>query len=64
MDTPTPRVDVLTTYPYNEVGITVVAGASNVTGDGNHFDGWPAGNHIDTQGGPNGFTNSVVTHPQ
>jgi hypothetical protein len=51
-------------YPYDEVGITVVSGAVNVTGDANHFGGWPVGNHVDTQGGPDGFTNSVVTNPQ
>ena len=64
MDTPTKRVDVLNTYPYNEVGITVVSGAVNVTGTGNKFDGWPSGNHLNTQGGPNNFTNNIITNPQ
>lgn len=60
---PTRRRDVLTTYPYNEVGITVVSGCS-AYGDGNRFDGWPTGNAIDTQGGSNRFTNSTVVNPQ
>lgn len=57
---PTPRRDVLTTYPYNEVGITVVSGCT-AYGDGNNISGWPTGNAIDTQGGPNRFTNTVIT---
>lgn len=64
MDTPTKRVDVINTYPYNEVGITVVSGASNVSGTGNKYDGWPSGNHLDAQGGPNNFTNNTITNPQ
>lgn len=63
MDKPTRRPDVATTYPYNEVGITVEAGALRVTGTGNIFDGWPRNNHIDTSGGPDTFTNSVIRNP-
>ena len=63
MDKPTRRPDVTNNYPYNEVGITVEAGALRVTGTGNIFDGWPKNNHIDTSGGPNTFTNSVIKNP-
>ena len=60
MDSPTRRPDVLNQYPYNEVGITVVSQAIRVSGSGNIFDGWPAGNHIDVQGGSSSFSNSVI----
>ncbi len=63
MDKPTRRPDVTNNYPYNEVGITVEAGALRVTGTGNIFDGWPKSNDIDTSGGPNTFTNSVIKNP-
>ena len=57
---PTKRSDVPNTKPWNEVGITVVSGCT-AYGEGNRFDGWPTGNHIDTQGGPNRFTGTIVT---
>jgi hypothetical protein len=64
LDTPTKRSDVATTYPYNEVGITVIGGCT-AHGDGNRFDGWPAGNHIDVKAGATGtFTGTVITNPK
>ncbi len=63
MDKPTRRPDVLNNYPYNEVGLTVIAGCLRVSGNGNVFDGWPSGNHLDTNGGPNTFTGSVIRNP-
>ncbi len=63
MDSPTRRPDVLHTYPFNQVAITVHSDARRVSGSGNIFDGWPRGNHIDLQGGPNNFSNSTVTNP-
>jgi hypothetical protein len=63
MDTPTPRIDVIDTYPYNEVGISVFSG-TNVNGDDNSFDGWPSGNHIQVSGGSGVvFTNNHITNP-
>lgn len=57
---PTPRRDVLTKPPYNEVGITVVSGCS-AFGDGNVLEGWPAGNAVNVQSGGIGtFTGTVV----
>lgn len=60
---PTPRDDVRNTYPYNEVGITVVTGCTNVWGDSNTLDGWPTGNAIDTQSSGAIFTNTIITNP-
>lgn len=58
---PTPRRDVLTTPPYNEVGITVVAGCT-AKGAGNRIVGWPAGNAINVQPGATAtFTATVLT---
>lgn len=59
-DTPTPRDDVRNTPPYNEVGITVVTGCTNVRGDANTLEGWPRGNAIDPQKSGAVFTNTVV----
>lgn len=57
---PMPRRDVMTTPPYNEVGLTVVKGCS-AYGDGNVFEGWPAGNAINVQSGAAGtFTGTVI----
>jgi parallel beta-helix repeat protein len=62
---PTPRVDMLNSYPYNEAGITVY-NADRVLGTGNHFDGWPTGREILSQGGSSGvsITGSVITNPK
>jgi hypothetical protein len=59
VDTPTRRSDVLTRYPYNEVGITVIAGSTGVRGDGNAYDGWPT-----ARSGVGVFSNDKVTNPQ
>lgn len=60
---PTRRQDVAGTYPYNQVGLTVVSGCT-ASGDDLDFDAWPTGNHIDTQPGATGsFTNVTVTNP-
>jgi hypothetical protein len=57
---PTPRRDVLTKPPYNEVGLTVVGGCT-AFGDANVFEGWPAGNAVNVQSGGIGtFTGTVV----
>ena len=60
---PTPRVDMASTYPYNENAITVYA-ADRVAGTGNAFDGWPKGNTLDVLGGSTSvsFTGSVITN--
>jgi parallel beta-helix repeat protein len=60
---PTPRVDMLNNYPYNELGITVY-NADRVTGTGNHFDGWPKYQEINSEGGSSGvsITGSVITN--
>jgi parallel beta-helix repeat protein len=60
---PTPRVDMASTYPYNENGITVYA-ADRVAGTANAFDGWPLGNTLDILGGSTSvsFTSSVITN--
>ena len=63
-DTPTRRGDVLNTYPYNEVGITFVAGTTGVTGTANSLDGWPSGNAVDFQGATNTLTNTTVSNAQ
>jgi len=60
---PTPRVDMLNNYPYNELGITIY-NADRVTGTGNHFDGWPKFQEINSEGGSSGvsITGSVITN--
>ena len=62
MSQPTPRVDV-SSYPYNELGITVYA-ADRVTGTGNAFDSYPRYQEINSQGGSTGvsITGSVITN--
>jgi len=63
MAQPTPRVDMIGSYPFNENAITVYA-VDGVVGTGNHFDGWPRYNEIDVLGGSTGvsITGSVITH--
>jgi parallel beta-helix repeat protein len=60
---PTPRVDMIGTYPYNEYAITVYA-VDGVVGTGNRLDSWPRGNEVNVAGGSTSVsvTGSVVTN--